>query len=149
MQSCVVLGEVARLNVAVTGLGARGLNSEDDHVVANGGQSDALLQRLQKTRLVGNNVVRWENSQNGARILPLDEKCGQGAGGRCVAGNGLLNNLRCGNTAQLIGNLLGQKIVGDNPGFIQTGQRLEPLHRLLDHGAFSVKRKHLFGACAA
>ena len=54
-----------------------------------------------------------------------------------------------GQARQLVGNLLGQKLVGDDPGLFQRGQRLEPLHGLLNHGALAIERQNLLGAGAA
>ena len=50
---------------------------------------------------------------------------------------------------QLAGDLLGQVLVGNDPGLVQAGERLEPLDGLLDHGAFAIQRQNLLGVGAA
>ena len=135
----------AGLDVAVSGLGPGRLDAQHDDVVARRGQRDALLQRLQKSRLVGNHVIGRENAQHRLRILPLDQERGQSAGRRSVARHWFLDNLVARNARKLVGNLMRQKFVGDNPGLFRRGQRLQSLHRLLDHGALAIERQHLLG----
>jgi len=93
MQRRSILGKVARLNVAVAGLGARGLNAQHHHVVAQRGQRNAFLQRLQKARLVGDHMVRRKHPQHRVRILSLDQERRQPARRRCIARHRLLHNL--------------------------------------------------------
>src|SRR6185437_2240285 len=50
---------------------------------------------------------------------------------------------------ELIGDLLGEELVCDDPGVAGTRQGLEPLHRLLNHGTLAIERQHLLGAGAA
>ncbi len=57
VQGGIVRGVVAGFDVAVAGLGAGGLNAQHDHVVAGRGHGNALLQRLEEARLVGDHVV--------------------------------------------------------------------------------------------
>ena len=140
---------VAGLDVAVAGFGAGGLDAQHHDVVAGGGHGDALLQRLEEARLVGDHVVGGKDAQHRVGILALDEEGGQSAGGGGVAGHRLLDDLPGGNALQLVGDLMGQVLVGDDPGIVQTGQRLEPLNGLLDHGALAVQGKNLLGVGAA
>ena len=54
-----------------------------------------------------------------------------------------------GHALQLVGDLGGQILVGDDPGLVRRGQRLEPLDGLLNHGALAVQRQNLLGVGAA
>ena len=54
-----------------------------------------------------------------------------------------------GTPRKLVGDLVGQEFVGDDPGVVRAGQRLEPLDGLLNHGALAIEREHLLGAGAA
>ena len=145
----VVPGVIGGLDVAVAGFGARRINAQHHDVVARGGHGDGLLQRSQEARLVGNYVVGGKNSKHRVGILPLDQEGSQSAGGRGVTGHRLLDDLPGRNALQLAGDLLGQVLVGDNPGLVQTGQRLEPFHGLLQHGTFAIQRQNLLGVGAA
>ena len=69
--------------------------------------------------------------------------------GRGIARDRLLDNLAGGQAGQLVGDLVGQVFIGDDPGFLQPGQRIEPLDRLLNHGALAVEGQDLLGAGAA
>jgi hypothetical protein len=140
---------VAGLDVAVAGFGAGGLNAQHHHVVAGRGHGDAPLQRLEKARLVGDHVIGGEDSQHRVGILPLDDEGGQSAGRSGVAGHRLLHDLSGGHTLQLVGDLACQVFVGDDPGLLRRGQRLEPLDGLLDHGALAIQRQNLLGVGAA
>ncbi len=93
MQCGFVLRLVSGLDVTVSSLGTRWLDPQHDDVVARRRQRDALLQRLQKARLVRDYVIRRKDSQHSIRILPLDQKRGQSAGRRGVTRHRLLNNL--------------------------------------------------------
>ena len=149
VQRLVAGGKVAGLDVAVAGLGAGGLNTQHHNVVTGGGHGNALLQRLQKARLVGNDVVGGKDAQHRVGILALDQEGGQTACRRGVASHRLLHNLRLGHASQLVADLVGQIFIGDHPGLGRGGQRLEPLHGLLDHRALAIQRQNLLGVSAA
>ena len=120
VQGGVVPGVVAGLDVAVAGFGAGGLNAQHHDVVAGGGHGNALLQGLEEARLVGDDVVGGKDAQHRIGILPLDQEGGQAAGRSGIAGHRLLDDLRGGHALQLVGNLVGQVLVGDDPGLFQT-----------------------------
>ena len=149
MEGGIVLRQVAGFDVSVTGLGARRLNAQHHHIVSGRGHGDAFLQGLQESRLVGDHMVGGKNPQHRVGVLALDEERGQPAGRRGVAGHRLLHNLRRRAAGQLVGDLLRQILVGDDPGFLHPGQRLEALHGLLNHGALAVQSQNLLGAGAA
>jgi len=149
VQGGVVAGQVAGLDIAVAGLGAGRLNAQHHHVVSGGGHRDAFLQRLEKARLVGDDVVRGKDAQHRLGILALDEEGRQSAGRGGVARSRLLNDLTGGHALQLVGDLVGQVFVGDDPDLLRPNQRLEPLDGLLDHGALAVQRQNLLGVGAA
>ncbi len=69
--------------------------------------------------------------------------------GAVLRATGFLHNLRGGHALQLVRDLVGQILVGDDPGLIQSGQRIEPLDSLLNHGALAIERQNLLGAGAA
>ncbi len=121
MQRGIVWCQIAGLNVAIAGFRARWLNAQHHNVVTGRGHGNAFLQRLQKARLVANDVVGGKNTKHRIGILPLDQKRGQSAGRRSIARHRLLHNLSGGHALQLVGNLVGQIFVGDDPGFIQRG----------------------------
>ena len=98
MQGGVVPGKVAGLDVAVAGLGASRLNAQHYNVVARLGHGNALLQRLEEARLVGDDVIGGKDTQHRIGILPLDQKGGQSAGRGGVARHRLLHDL-CGGHA--------------------------------------------------
>ena len=148
VESGVVLGQVAGFDVAVAGFGARGLDAQHHDVFAGRGRGNAFLQGLEETRLVADDMVRRKNAEHGVRIVALDEEGGEAAGRGGVAGHRLLHDLRGGHAGQLVGNLMGQKLVGDNPGLFERGQRLETFHGLLNHGALAVESENLLGAGA-
>jgi hypothetical protein len=75
------------------------------------------LQGLEKTRLVGNDVVGGKNAEDGIRILALNEEGGKTARRSGVARHRLLNDVRVRHAGQLVGNFVRQKLVGDDPGF--------------------------------
>ena len=144
----VVAGQIAGFDVAVSGFGARGLDAQHHHILAGGGHGNALLQRLEEARLVGNHVVGGKNAQHSPRVFALDQEGREAAGWRGVAGHRLLHDLRGGQAGQLVGDLVGQILVGDDPGFFQRCQRHEAFHGLLDHGALAVEGENLLGASA-
>ena len=148
VESGVVLGQVAGFDVAVAGLRARGLDAQHHDVFAGCGHGDAFLQGLEETRLVGDHMVGRKNAQHRVWVFALDEEGGQTAGGSGVAGHRLLHDLRGGQAGQLVGDFLGQKFVGDDPGFFERSQRLEALHGLLNHGALAIESENLLGAGA-
>ena len=47
------------------------------------------------------------------------------------------------NLRKLIGNHLIEKVIGYNPDLGRTRHRSQPIHRLLDHRALSIKSQHL------
>ncbi len=67
VQRGIVLGQVAGLDVAVAGFGARGLDAQHHDVFAGRGHGDALLQRLEEARLVGDHVVGRKDAEHGLR----------------------------------------------------------------------------------
>ena len=93
-------------------------------------------------------MIRGKNAEHSVRVIALNEEGGEAARRRGVAGHGLLHDLRGGHAGQLVGNLLSQILVGDNPGFFESRKRLETLHGLLNHGALTVERENLLGAGA-
>jgi hypothetical protein len=119
VQGGVVAGVVGGLDVAVAGFGAGRLNAQHHDVVAGGGHGDALLQRLQEARLVGDHVVGGKDAQHRIGVLPLDQEGGQSAGRGGVARHRLLDDLPGGHALQLVGDLVGQVLVGDDPGLVQ------------------------------
>ena len=144
----IVLGQVAGFDVAVAGLCAGGLDAQHHDVFAGGGHGDAFLQGLEEARLVGDHVVGGKDAQHRIGVFALDEEGGQAAGRSGVAGHRLLHDLRGRQAGQLVGDLLGQILVGDDPGFFESSQRLEALHGLLNHGALAIEGENLLGAGA-
>ena len=149
MQGGVVAGVVGGLDVAVAGFGACRLNAQHHDVVAGGGHGDALLQRLEEAWLVGNHMVGGKDAQHRIGVLPLDEEGSQSAGRSGVARHRLPDDLPGRHALQLAGDLMGQVLVGDDPNLLQTGDRLEPLDGLLQHGALAVQSQNLLGVGAA
>ncbi len=119
MQSRVVAGQVAGLNVAVAGFGARRLDAKHHDIFAGCRHREGLLQGLQKSRLIGDHVVRGKNAEHRIGVLTLDEEGCQSAGRSGVTGHRLLHDLPGRQTGQLIRDFVGQVLVGDNPGPIQ------------------------------
>ena len=104
---------------------------------------------FRKRGFVGDDVVGGEDAQHRVGIFAFDQEGGQAAGGRGVARHRLLNNLILGHILQLVGDLVGQILVGDNPGLLRSGDRLEALDGLLNHGTLAVQGQNLLGVGAA
>jgi hypothetical protein len=107
------------------------------------------LQGLEETRLVADDVIGREKRR--ARRPGFSRsirKAAKPAGRGGVAGHRLLHDLRGGQAGQLVGNLVGQVLIGDDPGLFERSERFETLHGLLNHGALAVERQDLLGAGA-
>src|SRR5580698_6483560 len=144
----IVSDIVAGFDVAIAGFWAGGLNAQDHHVVTCGGERDTFVEGLQKTRLVGNDMVGRKDAEDGAGILAFDEESGESAGRGGVAGYRLLDDLVLGNAGKLFSDLVSKVLVGDDPGFVLLCQGLKALNGLLDHGALTIERQNLLGVSA-
>ena len=108
----------------------------------------ALLQRLQKSRLVRDHVVRRKHSQHRGRIIPLDQECRQSARRSRVPRDRLLDDLVRGTPVSCSAISCARNSLVITHVFSGCSQRLQPLHRLLDHRALAIERQHLLGARA-
>jgi hypothetical protein len=104
----------------------------------------AAMPFCRALRKRGSSLMTWSD----VGVVALDEEGGKAASRRGVAGHRLLHDLRGGHAGQLVGNLMGQKLVSDDPGFFQRCERFEPFHGLLNHGALAVESENLLGASA-
>ena len=108
-----------------------------------------LLKGFEEAGLVGDNVIGRKHAEDCLRVLALDKERGQAAGGRSVAGHRLLDNLVLGHTLELVGDLVGEELVCNDPGVAEAGQGLQALNGLLNHGTFAIESQDLLGAGAA
>jgi hypothetical protein len=140
---------VPGLDVSVASLGACRFDAQHHHHIARCRQLHSALDHLQKARFIPNYVIRRKNPNHRIGVGLFHQKSRQAARRSSIARHRLLDNLPARNSRQLRLNLGRQQLVGNHPNLLRTGDRVQPLHRLLQHRAIPIQRKHLLGSCAA
>ena len=114
---------ISGLDVAVPGLWPDRLHPQHHDVFAGCGQGDALLDGGPILLLIGDHVVGGEDAQHRIGSGALDEESRQARCGRGVARRRLTDDLLPQHGLQLLGDGLGEQVVGDHPKLVRGGQR--------------------------
>jgi hypothetical protein len=111
-----------RLDIAISGLGACGLNSHHHHVLTGGSDLDRLLEILAERLLVGDDVVRRKKSKHRARIFTQQDECRESDRRRCIPPGRLSQHVFLFELWHLLDDLRPQIAVCDHPNVVLGSQ---------------------------
>src|SRR5271165_5156032 len=136
---------LSHFDVAVPCLGPRRRNPHHNDVRPAPRNLDRALDVCTKPRFVLYHVVRRKHSNDRARIGPRQDERRQPNCRRGVPPNRLGQHLVGVEHGKLFQNRRAQVVIGDDPKILVRRERLQPLHRFLDHALRTIERQQLLG----
>src|SRR5580704_15973285 len=137
------------LDIAIAGLGASRADAEHNHVFSDSGNLDSSAESSPVLGRTGDDVIGGKQTEHRLGIVTKQEECRQSNRGRCIAPDGLSDDLLPVKLWKLTKNSGTKVVIRDDPKTARRGHGCEARHGLLDHGVLAVEREQLLGAALA